>query len=79
MKIQLLIASTDNDYVEHISMVLAEKYADTFELSICSNKNSLLEQVGKRGFEAARPNYGEWNRTQIHSASSIAVGWTGRA
>ncbi len=79
MKIQLLIASTDNDYVEHISMVLAEKYADTFELSICSNKNSLLEQVGKRGFEAALLDPTMVNGIELKSIRLPVLLWDGQA
>lgn len=37
MKIQLLIAMDDNDYTEFLSQVLAEKYADTFAVSVCSS------------------------------------------
>ena len=41
MKIQLLIASGDSGYTEHLSNVLAEQYADVFEVSIVSSAQSL--------------------------------------
>lgn len=37
MKIKLLIGTSDTDYMEHLSNVLSEKYADTFEVSACSS------------------------------------------
>lgn len=37
MKIKLFIASGDSDYVEHLSKVLSEKYAETFEVNVCSS------------------------------------------
>ena len=45
MKIRLLIASPDLDYTEYLSKVLAEKYADVFEVSVCSNEVRLSEMV----------------------------------
>ena len=43
MKIQLIIGSDDVDYLEHLSRVLAGRYADTFEVNTCS----LPESWGK--------------------------------
>lgn len=45
MKIRLFIASSDLDYTEYLSKVLVEKYADIFEVSVCSNENRLREMV----------------------------------
>lgn len=45
MKIRLLIASPDLDYTEYLSKVLVEKYADVFEVSVCSNEDRLNEMV----------------------------------
>lgn len=45
MKIRLLIASPDLDYTEYLSKVLVEKYADVFEVSVCSNEVRLSEMV----------------------------------
>lgn len=48
MKIHLLIADADNDYVEHLSNVLTENYADMFEVSVCSSQKSIIEFLGRR-------------------------------
>ena len=45
MKIRLLIASPALDYTEYLSKVLVEKYADVFEVSVCSNEDRLNEMV----------------------------------
>ncbi len=45
MKIRLLLASPDSDYTEYLSRVLVEKYADVFEISVCSNSERLNEMV----------------------------------
>lgn len=37
MKIQLIIATADRPYADHLSTVLMQKYADTFSVSICSS------------------------------------------
>lgn len=41
MKIQLLIASEDKDYCQHLSQILAQDLEDTFDVSICSSKERL--------------------------------------
>ena len=48
MKIQLLIALNDIDYTEHLSKVLSEKYADRFEISICSSAERLQDTLSRR-------------------------------
>lgn len=48
MKIQLLIASDDDDYREQLSQVLTERYSDTFEVSVCSSAPRLAEQLSRR-------------------------------
>ena len=53
MKIQLLIATGDEDYREQLSQVLTEKYADTFEISVCSSAQRLEELLSRRKFDAA--------------------------
>ena len=49
MKIKLLIATADSEYAEHLSSVLAKKYADTFEVSV-GNRSKLSYLYGKRRF-----------------------------
>jgi len=51
MKIQLLIATNDSDYAEHISGVLSEKFAETFEVSVCSMEERLQEILAVRTFD----------------------------
>lgn len=53
MKIQLLIAISDSDYMEHLSRVLTEKSADLFEVSACSAPDRLGELLSRRRFDAA--------------------------
>lgn len=43
MKIQLLIASEDREYCQHLSQVLAQDLEDTFDVSICSSREKLPE------------------------------------
>lgn len=45
MKIRLHIASDDRDYTEHLSRVLADKYADVFEVSVCSTPEQWAEAL----------------------------------
>lgn len=53
MKIKLLIASGDSDYAEHLSRVLADKYADAFEVSVCTTAERLRELLAAGKFDAA--------------------------
>ena len=53
MKIQLLIGIRDEDYVEHLSQVLLERYSDLFEVSVCSSEERLGELSGRTSFEVA--------------------------
>ena len=53
MKIQLLIASGDSGYTEHLSNVLAEQFVDVFEVSIVSSAQSLEKLLGRRQVDLA--------------------------
>lgn len=53
MKIQLFIAMDDKDYLDYLSQVLADRYADTFEVSTCSLAERLEELGPERGFDVA--------------------------
>lgn len=53
MKIHLLIADSDQDYAEHLSRVLLEKYADMFEMSSCSSAEQLSEILSRRKYDVA--------------------------
>lgn len=53
MKIQLLIATREEDYVEHLSQVLLEKYSDLFEVSVCSGEERLGELTQRTYFDVA--------------------------
>lgn len=53
MRIQLLIASEDKDYCQHLSRVLAERYADTFEVSICSTHDKLAATLTGHRYDVA--------------------------
>ena len=53
MKIQLIIGSDDVDYLEHLSRVLAGRYADTFEVNTCSLPEKLGEIAQRGRFDVA--------------------------
>ncbi|WP_195986090.1 hypothetical protein [Clostridium sp. D33t1_170424_F3] len=53
MKIQLLIATQDTDYSDHLSAVLLDKYAKSFEVSTCSSAARLSEMLSAHRYDAA--------------------------
>lgn len=53
MKIKLFLASGDKDYLEHLSHALAEKYADVFEVSLCTSAASMQEMLQGGSFDVA--------------------------
>lgn len=53
MKIRLLIITADTDYADHLSNILAEKYADTFEINVCFSAERLRELCSAGKFETA--------------------------
>ena len=53
MKTQLLILTSDKDYAEHVSNILAEKYADAICATVCSEAGLLREQIKQRRFDVA--------------------------
>ena len=79
MKIQLLIASDDDDYREQLSQVLTERYSDTFEVSVCSSAPRLAEQLSRRVFDAAllEPELAE--HVQLSQVRMPLLLWNGSA
>ena len=53
MIIKLLIATADSDYAEYLSDNLSEKYADTFNVSVCSSAERLRDLLAVSKFDAA--------------------------
>jgi len=53
MRVQLLIATTDADYTEHLSENITERYADVISVSVCSSAERLRELLSTRKFDAA--------------------------
>jgi len=53
MKIRLLIASSDEDYLEHLSRVLTEEYESTFEVTVCTAVKRLAELESNKKFDVA--------------------------
>ena len=47
MKLQLLIAIGHQDYMEHLSDVLTQRYGETFEVSVCSTGERLRELLSR--------------------------------
>ena len=57
MKIKLLIATADGDYANHLSTILSEKYAETFEVSVCSSAERLKNLLAVNKYDAALLEY----------------------
>lgn len=53
MKVQLLIAMSDKDYVDHITRELAERWADIFELSICTSEETVQNITRTKRYDIA--------------------------
>lgn len=53
MKVQLLIATEDTDYSNHLSGVLLEQYAKCFEVSTCSSDACLSEMLSVHHYDVA--------------------------
>ena len=53
MKIKLFLASGDKSYLEHLSHVLADKYADIFEINLCTSAARMLEMLQNGQFDVA--------------------------
>ena len=52
MKIQLLIATSDQEYADALYTVLAKRQADIFELGLCSNPAKLEDMLLRRTYRA---------------------------
>lgn len=79
MKIQLLIAVRDLDYMEHLSQVLSEKYEDTFELSICSSVDHLEDMTRQRRFDVALLDAGLEHSVNLQSVKMPLLLWSDAA
>jgi len=53
MRIKLLIATADVDYANHMSNILAEKYADDFEVSVCTSNERLRDLLTSNRYDSA--------------------------
>ncbi|GHU93287.1 hypothetical protein FACS1894208_02510 [Clostridia bacterium] len=53
MKIQLLIATSDKDYANHLSGVLAENHTESFDVTVCSVAERLETLLTARSFDVA--------------------------
>ncbi len=53
MKIRILIAGSDTDYVEHLSHYLAEHDAEVLEVSVCTSVERAEELFAQHNFDAA--------------------------
>ena len=77
MKIQLLIAVGDKDYMEHISRVFSTKYTDSFDVSICSTQSRLGELLSQRRFDIAILDTDFTEVPGIAAISLPLILWTG--
>lgn len=53
MKIQLLIATDDKDYAKHLSSVLSENRAESFEVTVCSDAERIEGLLSERSYDVA--------------------------
>lgn len=53
MKISLLIATCDEDYTEHLSTTLSDRFKDTFFVSVCGASQGLAELLSLSDFDVA--------------------------
>jgi len=53
MRIKLLIATGDTDYADHLSALLSEQYADTFDVCVSRTPERLHELLENAGFDVA--------------------------
>jgi len=53
MKIQLIIAVNDSDYVDHLSRELTDHYAEVFEITVCSSPERIRELTERKRFDVA--------------------------
>lgn len=53
MIIKLLIATADVDYSEYLSNVLSERYAETFEVSVCTSAERLGDMLSVSKYDVA--------------------------
>ena len=70
MKIQLLIATADSDFSELLSNTLSARYADTFEVGVCSSLEKLADilKVKKNDVALVEP---EW--AHVISGSNVKL------
>lgn len=69
MKIRLLIATGDKSYAEQLSKILAEKYAETFDISVCSSLQRLPALLSDNNYDVALLESGFENAADLSSIS----------
>ena len=79
MKIQMLIFTTDKDYSDHLSRILAEKHPDTFVVSICSVAEKLEELLRVKNFDVALIDAELINRVDLSNIRLPLILWDGSA
>jgi len=53
MKTQLLVATSDAEYAEHLSNMLSEHHSDVIDVSLCRSGEKLREQLKSRKYDVA--------------------------
>ena len=53
MRIQLLIATDDCDYAEHLSCILAEDHADIMDVNVCGTTEHFNKQISSKQYDIA--------------------------
>ena len=53
MKTQLLVATNDGDYAEHLSNILSEYHCDVIDVTVCCSGEFLQDQLKSRKYDVA--------------------------
>ena len=76
MKIQLLIATEDSDYAEHLSDTLSENYANAMDVSVCTISEQFHELLNLRKFDLALLEASMVGDTDLQSIQVPLLLWT---
>ena len=76
MKTQLLIATSDCDYADHLSSVLAENHADAIDVSVCSEAAHLPDRLATRKYDVALFEASMIGAVELHSVRLPLLLWS---
>ena len=76
MKTQLLIATSDCDYADHLSAVLAENHTDAIDVAVCSEAAHLQGQLAARKYDIALFEASMVGAVELHSIRLPLLLWS---